>query len=104
MVKYITRKNKFAYFNLYLYFCLMIKGIKKLHKRRFDEAMLYGYVKALLLNLPTISINKAIYNFMEKYKITDDDINFNTLITTYHRIDKEFIEAQKTDINEVPGN
>lgn len=80
----------------------MIRGIKKLHKRRFDEAMLYGYVQALILNLPTISINKAIQNFTLKYKITDDDANTNTLLQTYNRINKEFLEAQKTD--EVSGN
>jgi len=73
----------------------MLKGIIKIHKRRFEEAMFYGYIQGLLLNLPTISINKAVYNFMEKNKITDDDVNFNTLITTYHRIHKEMIEAQK---------
>lgn len=69
--------------------------IQKFHKRTISDVLMFGYVNALLFNLPATTIEKALLNFAKFHK-NCGEINVETARITYYRMQKEFIEIEKT--------
>lgn len=76
----------------------MIVNIKKLYKRNILEVMMFGYVNSLRFNMPTVSIEKAILNFMKHHSIDEEALNLETAKKSYYRMQNEYIESQKADL------
>lgn len=72
-----------------------VVDIKKFHKRNTSESVMFGYVSALRFNFPTMTLEKCILNFMKFYNV-DNDLNVDTAIITYRRMNEEFIDLSKT--------
>lgn len=75
----------------------MVVDLKKFYKRNTADTLMFGYVNALLFNFPTVTVEKAILNFMKHHNLNDDIINTDTVRTTYYRMQKEYIETQKSE-------
>lgn len=80
---------------LYIIFVLMIVNIEKFHKRTISDVLMFGYVNALLFNLPTTTIEKALLNFAKFHK-NCEEINIETARQTFYRMQKEFHEVEKS--------
>lgn len=75
---------------------MAIVDIKKFHKRNTSEAVMFGYVSALRFNFPTMTLEKCMLNFL-KFHTIEHDLNFDTAIVTYRRMQDEYIDLQRTD-------
>lgn len=73
--------------------------IKKLYKHPFEHAYFFGWVNSTQENLPTVSIQKAILNYMNKHQISEDEQNIETLTTRFKRMKLELLESQKSSNN-----
>lgn len=70
--------------------------IEKFYKREVAEAMFFGYINGLIMNFPGISVEGAILNFQKYHKLDEELMNVDTARKTYFRMQKEYIEVQKT--------
>lgn len=71
--------------------------IDKFIKRRTFDVLLFGHVRGLVINFPSISQAEAIKSFCKIYGIDDDDKNINTYLKTYLRMVHELIEMEKSN-------
>ncbi len=72
-------------------------GLSKFIKRKQEDIMMFSHVRCLISNLPTVSVEKAILNFLHSYNIAEDSSTLDTIRSTYNRMQSEYFEAQKTD-------
>lgn len=72
-----------------------MKGIAKFVTRQSNEQMMFGYVRGVQHNLPTVSVHKAIAQFFEVFDIDHDDWNVETAHKTYQRMNTEYMEMLK---------
>lgn len=74
-----------------------MKEISKFMKRSAYHLGMFFWVRALLVNMPALSIEDAVKNFMSNNKIVDgEDENAQSLVREFHRIRKEYYEEEKT--------
>ena len=71
--------------------------LEKFYKRNSGDTLMFGYISALLYNLPTTTLQRAMLNYMKFTNLSEETTNVNTLIVTYSRMKKEFYETQKSD-------
>lgn len=69
--------------------------IQKIYKRKFEDIGMLFFVDGQRAIMPAVSVEKALYNYF-KY-IGEENFNFESSMTTYFRLKKEFYEAAKTD-------
>jgi len=67
--------------------------LNNFYERRQQELMMFSWVQCLKLNLPTITIQKAIEQFLSYFNI-DGDVD--SLRTIYYRILSDLTESEKT--------
>lgn len=71
--------------------------LSKLLKRNGFHLIMFGYVRAVKKNLPTVSVIDVIKQFMDEFEITHEEMNLESLRTTYDRMNKEFIEHLRNE-------
>jgi hypothetical protein len=69
--------------------------IPKFCKRQPIEVLMFGWVNALRFNLPTITVEKAVLNFMDHNNIDEEVLSINTALSTYNRMQKEYFQMEK---------
>lgn len=75
------------------------KPITKFMKRSAYHQGMFFWVRALLINMPSLTVKDAVVNFMVNHGIEEKtDDNSNSLIREYHRIRKEYYEDEKTNV------
>lgn len=67
-----------------------MKIIPKIYKRNFGDLSMFFFVEGIRTIMPTVSIEKALYNYF-KY-IKEEDFNIESSITEFMRIKKDFYE------------
>lgn len=82
-------------------FASMTKTVDKIYKRSFTDAYFFGWINSIRKNLPTVSIEKAVLNFMNEHDLTDADVCMETIVSKFKRMNDEYFESQKT--KEVEG-
>jgi len=73
----------------------MFVGFDKFLTKEAYQHIFFGYMNCLRYNLPTISIEKGIQNFMKYHNLNDDNFNAESAKVTYYRMIKEFTNMQK---------
>lgn len=73
----------------------MFVGFDKFLSKEAHKHILFGYVNAVRHNLPTVSVDKAILNFMKYHNLNDDNFNRDSARVTYNNMVKEYINFQK---------
>lgn len=73
-----------------------MKGIEKFYKRDAIDKFMFAHVTALINNLP-ITVVGAIKDFQKTYRLSVIDFPWETFVTTYGRMKKEFTEANKDE-------
>ena len=74
----------------------LVKGtIPKILKRNAYDLIMYGYVKGMQDNFPTISIDKALVNFAERFNIVKE-FNLESARSAYERMNREHRDYGKT--------
>jgi len=73
----------------------MVIGFEKFLTKESYKYVMFGYLNALRYNLPTITIDKSIRNFMKYHGLDDDTFNSDSARVTYYRMLKEYTEMQK---------
>ena len=69
--------------------------IEKFYKREVVEAMFFGYVNALRMNFPAMSLQSIILDFQKRHGLNEDLMNLDTATSTYYRMEKEYVNLQK---------
>jgi hypothetical protein len=67
---------------------------KFLNKRQL-HLMMYGYVNGVRRNMPTVSVDKAITQFLAFYKFENEDAN--ALRVQYYEMEKLLREHEKSN-------
>lgn len=74
-----------------------MKELSKFVKQNSFNLLMFGWVRALVLNFKGITIEDAVRNFMKNNNVEEiKDANIHTLTTTYTRMVKEYMELFKT--------
>lgn len=69
--------------------------VPRIHKRRFYEVLLYGFIRGQITVLNQITIEKSIFCFYKEFDIDEDDYPLSACKTTYHRMMQEFYQNEK---------
>jgi hypothetical protein len=64
----------------------------KLHKRRFYDALLFGYIHGQKAVLDHITIPESIESFYKTFNVQESDYPKSACKNTYHRMINEFYE------------
>lgn len=73
----------------------MIVDIKRFNKNENIKILLFGYVNAMRLNMPGIPLERVIELFKKHHGLTEDDLNTNTAISYYYRLNEQYAEIIK---------
>ena len=65
--------------------------IPAIYRRSALNHMMFGYVTGVRATLHTIPMRDALLMFMESFGLDDDDFNIASALTTYNRMQKEFL-------------
>lgn len=68
----------------------------KFYKRNLFDHMMFAHVKCIQHNLPTVTIEKAVLNFIDMYDIDEGEVSAESLRLKYYRMDSEYRETLKT--------
>lgn len=72
----------------------LAKGLlQKFYQRRAQDVYFFGWVRALTMNMPAVTIKDAIRNYMEAHSLTDKDFNCESAMVSYERMTKELMDA-----------
>jgi len=74
----------------------MIVNIQKFYKRNQIDILMFGYVNAIMFNLPTTTLERALLNFQKHHRLTEETFNIEANKVTYYRMRDEFIQIEKT--------
>lgn len=75
----------------------MFVSIKRFYKKEQIKAMYFGYINALMFNIPNATIEHCIKNFMKHHKFDEETFNMNSALQEYQRMRKDYIETEKTE-------
>jgi hypothetical protein len=62
--------------------------------KRSAYLVMFGHIEAVRLNLPSVSVEQAMGQFLDKY---DLDIELRSAMREYYRMQKELIELSRTE-------
>ena len=71
------------------------KVIHKIYRRKYEDIAMMFFVDGQRAIVPSISVEKAMYNFFRF--IGEEDFNIESTMTNYQRLKREFYEAAKKD-------
>lgn len=70
--------------------------IPELHKEDYIKVSLYAWVNAQMSLLPSLTKKKAIQNFLDKNKISEDEYSLKAAIQDYDRTREKEIKSLKS--------
>lgn len=65
------------------------------YQRQTMDMMAFMFIDTYKFVFPSISLDEAAKAFMKKYKISEDFHNVKSVVTTYVRVNKDLIDAQR---------
>jgi hypothetical protein len=71
------------------------KEIPNLYKRQAIHLLLYGFISGVQWTMPSLTKKEAAEMFLKRFTIAKDDISIEDIITTYNRIHKDAINAER---------
>lgn len=72
------------------------KLIPDLHREDYLKVSLYSWVKAQTSALPSLSVTKAVENFLKANDISEDEYPLQAARSDFYRTQKKDIDNQKT--------
>lgn len=69
--------------------------IPMIYRRSAFHLLFFGFVNGVIWTTPSISKSEAINAFIKRFKLTDEYLP-EELQSTYSRIEKDFMNSQKT--------
>jgi len=72
-----------------------LKLIPKIYKRNYEDISMFFYVLALRKTISAMSIQKCLYMYFGEVGI--DDYNIESAMTTFTRMQKEYIELKRNE-------
>ena len=69
------------------------KHIPAFYKRSVLNTMCYGFIRGSRYQLHTVSVEQAVLDFMDDFKLTSDDVNVDSLVTIFARMKRDHKEA-----------
>lgn len=75
-------------------------NIPRFYKWQTFDHICFGYVQGIRTALPTMSVSKAVREFLTRFNIDEDTYCFETAKTAYYRIlssltDEDIVEFEK---------
>lgn len=74
--------------------------IAKMYKWNFENLSLFIFIKAQQDIVPTIRIDQAIKSYCKYFNITEDDWDYDSMRSTYIRLQKEFLNGCRHETTE----
>lgn len=74
--------------------------VDKFLKHRAYDHLLFAWIRGIRSYLPGVSIEKCIDTFFKHFNVDEKQYNKKSASITYTRLNKEFIEMQKTKSHE----
>jgi hypothetical protein len=71
------------------------KVIHKIYRRKYEDIGMLFWIDAQRDLIPSISIERAMYNFFRHIK--EENFNIESSMSNYQRLKKEFYETAKTN-------
>jgi hypothetical protein len=59
------------------------------------DMLLYGFIDGAKRMQPSITLKEAAHAFTIRYNIDDNLYSVEDIVTTYHRINKDYLNAQR---------
>lgn len=69
--------------------------LARIYKRNYEDIGMFFFIEGQRQIVPAITIEQAIYNYFRFMNI--EDFNYESALTTYSRMKKEYYEAAKKD-------
>ena len=79
--------------NAYMY------NIHKFYKYNAFDYILFGYIIGATHLLPTLTVTKAIEQFLADFNLCEDDLCFESARITYYRILKSLRDKEMGDVD-----
>lgn len=73
---------------------------KFLTRKSFDLCM-FGYIRGVKKNMPTVSVSKIVEQFMNDFNLDPDDFNTDSARVTYEQMNNEFMQMLKNEKRKV---
>jgi hypothetical protein len=70
--------------------------IEKFIKRRTFDVLLFGWISSLRHNLPGVTLDQAVSQFLAHFGLTEEEHSLDTAKRTYLRMVNELRELEKT--------
>jgi len=71
--------------------------LQKFVKRKVHEHIMFGFVRGIVMNFPSVSQSDAVRSFCKSFNIDDDDKTVATYLKTYLRMVHELIEMERSE-------
>lgn len=69
----------------------------KFLKRKNQDLVMFGYIRAVKKNMPTVSVMKAAEQYMSEFGLDMDEHNIETIRVTFERMNTEYHEYLKNE-------
>ena len=75
--------------------CKNILEFTSFLNKRSAYLVMFGHVEAVRMNLPSVSVDQAVEQFLDKYHI--EDASVRSYSREYFRMQKEFIRSSRSE-------
>lgn len=72
------------------------KEVPALYRKQALDIMIYTFIDAQRMLIPSLSVMDCAKSFLNRYKIDEGDLSLHKIETTYYRTQKEIYADQKT--------
>lgn len=62
---------------------------------------MFGYIRGVKKNMPTVSVSKIVEQFMNDFNLDPDDFNTDSARVTYEQMNNEFMQMLKNEKRKV---
>lgn len=74
----------------------LLKDLPSFYKHQTYHGVLFGFVRCYKKLYPSVTIKEVAFAFMKEFNINEDDLDIMGALTTYNRMNKDFLNGQKT--------
>lgn len=70
-----------------------MKVIPRIHKRNYENILMFGYVMGVTQLVPSVTIKSAIQRYMAFINVDEDSYNLESALATFTLMKREFVDA-----------
>jgi hypothetical protein len=78
----------------------ILKTIPAFYKKNALSQLMYGYVCGVQSTMQTIGLKAAIEMFKDTFNLSEDELNTESAIVTFHRMRNDYFKTQNSINNE----